>query len=353
MFGRIAAAAVLVALVATCVVVPAPALAGEKQVKVVIEIDDDGGGWLGIGIQELDSKIRAKLDIDSDIEGLLITEVYDDSPAEEAGLEKHDVLVSIDGEKGKDLSHFVKLIKTKDPGTDLEIQVYRDGKMRTVGATLGERENTFVWTGLEGLEGLKGLKGLKGLEALEGLEGLKALEHIVIPEIDIGMSSWGRRGRLGVFIEDVSGDLAEYFEIPGGEGVLVEGIVEGSPAEAAGIKAGDIIYKVGGDAICCTEELVKSIAKMEADEKTPIVLIRKGNEVVVQAVVAESEYNKAMQAYKIHISDLGDKELFIRASASGEFSEEELQELKADLQELQHDLQELREELKELATDTD
>ena len=296
MFQRIAAAAVLVALAAACVVVPAPALAGEREIKVVINTDDDGGGWLGIGIQELDSKIRAKLDIDSDIEGILITEIYDDSPAEEAGLQEHDILVSIDGEEGKDLSDFVKLIKTNAPGTDVEIQVYRDGKMRTVDATLGKRENTFIW---------KGLEGLAGLEALEGLEGLKALEHIVIPQIDIGMSSWGRRGRLGVYIEDVSGDLADYFEIPGGEGVLVEGIVEDSPAEAAGIKAGDIIYKVDGKAVCCTKELVEAIAKMEADEETPIVLIRKGNEVVVQAVVAESEYDKAMQAYRIDVSDLG------------------------------------------------
>ncbi len=347
MFERIAAAAVLVTLVAACVVVPAPALAGEKEVKVVIKTDDDGGGWLGIGIQELDSKIRGKLDIGSDIEGILITEIYDDSPAEEAGLEKHDILVSVNGEKGKDLSDFVELIRANAPGTDVEIQVYRDGKMKTVGATLGKRENTLIWKGLEGLE------GLRGLEALEGLEALKALEHIVIPEIDIGMSSWGRRGRLGVYIENVSGDLAEYFEIPGGEGVLVEGVVEDSPAEAAGIMAGDIIYKVDGKAVCCTKELVDAIAKMEADEETPIVLIRKGNEVVVQAVVAESEYDKAMQAYKIRVSDLGDRDVFIRALDSHDLSEEDLDELKAALAELQEELEELRAELKELATDTD
>ena len=350
MFERIAAAAVLVALVAACVVVPAPALAGEREIKIVIETDDDGGGWLGIGIQELDSKIRGKLDIDSDIEGILITEIYNDSPAEEAGLEKHDILVSVNGEKGKDLSDFIELIRAHAPGTDVEIQVYRDGKMKTVGATLAERENTFIWKGLEGLEGLK---GLEGLEALEKLEALKVLEHIVIPEIDIGISSWGRRGRLGVYIENVSGDLAEYFEIPGGEGVLVEGVVEDSPAEAAGIKAGDIIYKVDGKAVCCTEELVEAIAKMETDEETPIVLIRKGNEVVVQAVVAESEYDKAMQAYKIQVGNLGDNDLFIRAFESHDLSEEELDELKADLAELQEELEELRAELKELATDTD
>jgi len=344
MFGRIAAAAVLVALVAACVVMPASALAGERQVKIVVESEDDGGGWLGIGIQELDSKLREKLDLDSDVEGILITEIYADSPAEDAGLKKLDIVVSIDGEKGKDLSHFVKLIKAKEPGTEVDIQIYRDGEMKTVSATLSERENTFIWTGLQ---------GLKGFEGLEDLEALTALEHIVIPEFDIGMSSWGRRGRLGVYIEDVSGDLAEYFEVPGGEGVLVEGVVEDSPAEAAGIKAGDIIYKIDGKAICCTEELVKAIAKIEADAETPIILIRKGSEVTVNAVVAESEYDKAMQAYKIQVSELGDKELFIKALESDELSEQELAELKAELKELQHELQELRAELKELATDKD
>ncbi len=347
MFWRIAAAAVLVALVAACVVVPAPALAGEKEVKVVIDAKGDDGGWLGIGIQELDSKLRGKLEIGDDIEGILVTEIYDDSPAEKAGLEEGDIVVSINGEKGKDLSHFVELVKSKAPGTEVEIKIYRGGKTKTVKATLAEREDTFVWSSFDGLE------GLKSLEALEGLEGLKALEHIVIPEIDIGMSSWGSRGRLGVYIEDVSGDLAEYFEIPGGEGVLVEGVVEDSPAEAAGIKAGDIIYKIDGKTLCCTEELVKAIAKMETDKQTPIVLIRKGKEVTVQVVVAESEYDKAMKEYKIQLGDLGKKEYFIKASAGDELSDKERAELKAELKELQKELEELREELKELATKKD
>jgi len=75
--------------------------------------------------------------------------------------------------------------------------------------------------------------------------------------------------------------------------------------------------------------------------------------VVVQVVVAESEYDKAMQAYKIHVSDLGDKEVFIRALESHDLSDEDLRELKAELSELQEELEELRDELKELATDTD
>jgi len=341
MFERIAAAAVLVALVAACVVVPAPALAGEKEVKIIIESDGDSSGWLGISIEELSEKLREKLDIDADIEGIFVTEVHEDSPADEAGIKDHDIVVMIDGEKGGDLKGFIELVQSKEPGTEVEVKIFRDGKMKTMTATLAEKDNVFVWSGLD------------DLEVLEGLEGLKVLEHIVIPELDIGMSSWGRRGKLGVFIEDVSGDLAEYFEIPGGEGVLVEGIVEDSPAEEAGIEAGDIIYKIDGKAICCTEELVEAIQKMETDTKTPIVLIRKGDQVTVQAVVSESEYEKAMQHYKIQVGDLADKELLIKGFYDEDMSDEEKMELKAELKELQHELQELKEELKELATEKD
>ena len=342
MSWRIAAAAVLAVLVAGVLTVPAVALGGEKELKVVVQTRDDDSGWLGIGITELTDELRDELAIGDDITGIVVTDVYDDSPAEEAGFREDDVVISVDGETGDDLSDFVELIRSREPGDEVEVKIYRDGKMKTLSATLGEREDTFTWRGIE------------GLEALEGLKGLSALEHIVIPEIpeiDIGVSGWGRRGRLGVYIEDVSGDLAEYFEIPGGEGVLVEDVVEDSPAEKAGIKAGDIIYKIDGREICCTEELVKAIDKMEPDAEVPIVIIRKGKQLTVNAVVPESEYEKAMEAYKIHIDDLGDKDLFIRALDSKGLSEDEKAELKAELKELRKELEELRQELKELATD--
>jgi serine protease Do len=133
-------------------------VAEQEQTHVItLESKGDGSGWLGIGIQELDEKTREKLGIDESVKGILINQIYEDSPAEEAGLKENDVVVSIDGETGESLSDFVELVSSKEPGTEIEIKVYRDGKMKTIDATLGEREQTFVWQGLEGLEGLKGL----------------------------------------------------------------------------------------------------------------------------------------------------------------------------------------------------
>jgi S1-C subfamily serine protease len=355
MFGRIAAAAVLVCLVAACVMVTAPAFAGDKETtKVVITSGDDGAGWLGVGIQELTRKLRDKLDIDDDIKGVLVTEVYDDSPAEDAGIKDHDVIISIDGKRSEDVSDLVDLVKSREPGTDVTVTVYRKGSELELKATLAEREDTFIWRGGDELYDLQILKSLEGLEALKGLEELKGLEHLIIPEISLGLSGWGRRGKLGVYVEDVSGELGKYFEIPGGEGVLVEGVVEDSPAEKAGIKAGDIIYKIDGKALCCTEELVKAIGKMKPDVETPIVLIRKGDQKTVNAVVGESDYDKSLKEYKITIDELGDADYLLQAiEEEKDLTDEEREEIREAVEELQEELQELRKELEEMRKDID
>ena len=346
MSGRIAAAAVLVAMVAAIMVVPVPAMCGDKSESrtIVITSDDESGGWLGVGISELDEKIREKMGIADDVKGVLVTEVYEDSPAEAAGIKANDVILSLDGEKSNDVTALVKLVKERKPGTDVTVKVMRDDKEHTYTATLAEREKMIVWDQLYGLE------ALKGLEALEGLEALK----IAIPEISIGVSGWGGKGRLGVYVKDVSGDLADYFEVPGKEGVLVEGIVEGSAAEKAGIQAGDIIYKIDGEELCCTDELVKAIAKMETGVETPIELIRKGDHKTVMAVVSESEYDKAMHEYKIQLEKLSESDALIKViEDEANLTDEERQELVEDLRELQEELKELREELNEMKSDLD
>jgi S1-C subfamily serine protease len=339
MSRRIAAAAVLACLVAAAATVPAPAWAQNDEKHVIkIESEVDGGGWLGIGITELDEKTRQKSGIGESVKGILITEIYEDSPAEEAGLRENDVVVSIDGETGEDLKTFVDLVRSKEPGTKVEIRVHRDGEMKTLHATLAEREYTYEWHGLE------------SLEALKALEGLKALEHIYIPEISIGLAGAGSRGRLGVYVDELTEGLAEYFDAPDGKGVLVEGVVEDSPAEKAGIKAGDIIYRIDGERIWDTDDLVDAISDMETGKETPIVLIRKGREMTVQAVVEESATEKAMKAYEkalqIKLGDNGDP-IVIRGLDMDELDEETKAELRAELEELRRELQELKKEIEE------
>jgi C-terminal processing protease CtpA/Prc len=160
----------------------------------------------------------------------------------------------------------------------------------------------------------------------------------------------GTRGRLGVYVDDLTAGLAEYFDVPQGKGVLVESVVEDSPAEKAGIKAGDIIFKIDGERIWDTEDLVRAIADMKTDKETPIVILRKGKEMTVEAVVTESAADRAMKDYekalKIQIGD-GDEGIVIRGLDEQKMDEETRAELKKELEQLRKELDELKRELKE------
>jgi C-terminal processing protease CtpA/Prc len=343
---RIALRVVLAILAAGLLVSPAWAGPGckmyakltkpESEHKVVKVEVETGGAWLGVTIQDLDESLREAMDIDEDAEGVLVGDVVEDSPAEKAGIVKGDIILLVDDESIVDVSQLVDEIKSREPDTKAEITVLRDGKKKTLGAVLGSRPEKLMTLG-----------------SLFDLEALKGLEHIEIPQINIGISGWGGRGRLGVYVDDLSEGLAEYFGVPDGKGVLVEDVVDDSPAEKAGIKAGDVILEIDGERIYDTEGLVEEIREMEADEETPIVVLRKGKKITLKATVSEPEYDESTKKFiqefqKKYKGKVGDYEDAIILHKMGEADyEEEMDELEEELEELRQELKELRHELKE------
>ncbi|MGD8899373.1 MAG: trypsin-like peptidase domain-containing protein, partial [Desulfobacterales bacterium] len=77
------------------------------------------------------------------------------------------------------------------------------------------------------------------------------------------------RGWLGVGIQDLTPELAEYYGIEDKKGVLVAKVFEGDPADRAGIKANDIIIAVDGKPIKTSRELTGTIAEIPVGQKTP------------------------------------------------------------------------------------
>ena len=86
------------------------------------------------------------------------------------------------------------------------------------------------------------------------------------------------RGWMGVAIQDITPELAEYYNIKETKGVLVAKAYEDHPADNAGIMAGDIITKVNDTPVTNTRELSSSIAALGVGEKVSITFIREGRE---------------------------------------------------------------------------
>ncbi len=97
---------------------------------------------------------------------------------------------------------------------------------------------------------------------------------------------WTYRGWLGVHIQDLNDQLREYFKVPSG-GALVTEVEEDSPAEEAGLRAGDVIVEVNGERIDDAEDLIDEISRMEKGETAKIKVIRDGKEKVLEAKIEE------------------------------------------------------------------
>jgi serine protease Do len=95
------------------------------------------------------------------------------------------------------------------------------------------------------------------------------------------------RGWLGVTIQDLKGDLAEYYGLKHSEGVMVTDVVPGNPAEKAGIRAKDIITAVNGEKVQNSRELTAKAATLPVGETTKITVVRDGQEKTFDVKVAK------------------------------------------------------------------
>lgn len=121
------------------------------------------------------------------------------------------------------------------------------------------------------------------------------------------------RGWLGVAIQDLNGDMAEYYGIEDKKGVFVANVFEGDPADRAGIKAKDIILEVNGKKIKTSRQLTGMIARIPVGESARIKILRDGKEKTVKVKIAKRSEEKLAargrpkeqaEEFGIHVSDL-------------------------------------------------
>jgi S1-C subfamily serine protease len=96
-----------------------------------------------------------------------------------------------------------------------------------------------------------------------------------------------KRGVLGVNIYNVTPDIAKEFGLTESSGALVAGVVQGSAAERAGVKTGDIITSINGIAMKDATELRNTIGMLRIGDKVEIGLLRDGKPLKVAALIAE------------------------------------------------------------------
>src|SRR5438105_12388893 len=223
-----------------------------------ILIGDDGSGWLGVETHEVTADKAKELKLAAE-RGVVLGKIVPDSPAAKAGLKENDVVTEINGQRVEGAAQFRRMIHEIPAGRSIQLTVWRDGRTQTVSATLAKsEERRHVMT---------------RVAPMPGTFAFRMPEMPEIPPMEwSGNMVFGGQPRLGIDAEDLNGQLGAFFGAPDGEGILVREVNSGSPAEKAGVKAGDVITSVNGERIRTVGELRDKLAsKHEAKDKSQTV----------------------------------------------------------------------------------
>ncbi|HUK53307.1 MAG TPA: PDZ domain-containing protein [Candidatus Binatia bacterium] len=274
-----------------------PAISGDDDGQVMVySSSTDGPGWLGIRMEEVSAEKTKELKLPAE-RGVLVTRVTEDSPAAKAGLKVNDVITEFDGQRVEGTAALERMVREVPPGRSVPITVWRDGSAQTLRAELSARR------GMAGRDGenrvyVTGPRDWDFNFELPPMPEVPPMPAIPpIPAIQIGpMAGFRAFGApmLGIDAEDLSGQLGSYFGAPDGEGVLVREVMPSTPAEKAGLKAGDVILRVDGNRVRNAEELRSALReKMDKAaggsdaEKTPmasaeLTVLRAGKQITAR-----------------------------------------------------------------------
>jgi serine protease Do len=213
-------------------------------------------GWLGIVMYS------------SSDDGTIVKEMAEDGPAAKAGLKKGDRIRSFDRVTIEDYWDITNVLRKKEPGDRVSLDIVRDGDEMTLDVTLGERPRRSheVWYS-------------------SGGEDVKVLSPGKGTVIRLG----GNRLFLGVDVKEMSEDLRGFFKAPDDAGVLINRVIEGTPAERAGLRAGDVVIEVDGKEIRSVGDISRALRSREAGDEVPVVVIRDRNRKTLDVTLDERE----------------------------------------------------------------
>ena len=189
-------------------------------------------GFLGVGIEDVTPEKAEFFDLD-EAQGVLITQVTEDSAAEKAGMKRGDVVVKFEGQPVDSANDFRNRVAMYKPGTKVELVFLRDGKQKTLKITLGERP--------------------------AGLASARVQTE--------------SRDRLGITVQTLTEELAQRLGYDGLSGVVVTEVEPGSEAADKGIQRGSLIREVDRKEIGSVREFNEAIEKAQERGKA-LLLVR-------------------------------------------------------------------------------
>ncbi len=279
--------------------------------------DGEGRGYLGVTITTVNN-----IDEGSDQNGVYISGISHGSGAEAAGLKAKDRIVSINGHRVEIMDDLEEQLKISRPGDAVDVVVLRGGREEGFQVVLGKRSDARA--------------------EFEFRKG-KFLVELKEP-----------RARLGVQSQTLSPQLAGFFEVD--HGVLLTDIAEGSAAQAAGLRAGDIILELAGHTIADNSDIFAALDGRNPGETVEITLQSRGRLEVLAITLDEAMDKQKMAAFNVRLtkeSASKTMQLDVPGSWTLEFEkpDDSTEAIRLKIFKLQQELERLHEQLERQGND--
>jgi serine protease Do len=202
-------------------------------------------GFLGVSIQDLTGDLAKALGV-PETKGALVNHVLSGQSAEAAGIKRGDIIVSFDGKPVSDVRALQRAVAFTSVGKQVEVQLFRGGKVETVMVRLGES----------------------------------------ISAETPAFTAPGRRD-LGMTVEELDAEKAKKFKIrEGEEGLVVSDVAKGGPAAGAGVRAGDLLREVNRREVRSLEGYRGALRKEEGE--VDLLLLKRGDTYLYVAVKSKT-----------------------------------------------------------------
>jgi len=240
----------------------APAQVGEifqyLQGRSTFLLHSSSPGYLGVDLADVDAEKAQALKL-KDTHGALITLIDHDAPAAQSGLKVNDVVVALNGQPVESAERLRHMLREIPAGHKISIEINRDGGLMTMAVQLADHHaiEHDVWNKLGGSGDIFApAPGALGILPGSGEGSLPSGFHVPI---------FGSTLKVGALVEPLTSQMAEYMGVP--HGLMVKQVVRKSEAAAAGLKAFDVILKLGTELIFTSSDWERAL---HANEGKPV-----------------------------------------------------------------------------------
>jgi len=248
-------------------------------------------GWLGVSVR------------DSEDGQAVIAGVEPDSPASLAKLKEGDIILKLEGKEITGPEVLTSEVRLRKPGRDVTLQINRDGKTLDVKVKLGEYSGKDARLEIE-----RAFPQLFNLP-VPTPRAPQAPRPPVTPRVAPAPTQpappkfvWEKRRFMGFYLQETTKELGEYFGLKDGIGLLVTRFTENSPAQKAGLKVGDVIFKADGKNVQSVSELSGILQGKKKGDKVKIEFMRDKKALSADVEVGEEE-NQGLFGFYFNDSD--------------------------------------------------